>query len=144
MKNNITNQFKDDFEEMVDGSASKLLGYPYRCKKCGVLLFQISPKLDIRSNHHTYDCPFSKVSINDAIFQEYARYLKETFDISHDDVLHNINVMQETMYIRDEFLGRMGETELVKLMKANKTFKKNKKSWEKYLILTLDEYINNK
>jgi hypothetical protein len=56
-----------------------------------------------------------------------------------------VNMLLELKCMRDEFLGKMGETEMVKMMKEDGTFEKNKKHYEtKYSILTFEEYKNSK
>ena len=79
------------------------------------------------------------------VYEEYLVWLKQTHDITPDDKYMGVNVLQELKTMRDEFMGLLGETQMVKMMKENGTFEKNKKHYEtKYSILTFEEYKNSK
>jgi len=83
--------------------------------------------------------------MEDKLYEEYLVWLKETHNMTPDDKYMGVNMLLELKCMRDEFLGRMGETEMVKMMKEDGTFEKNKKHYEtKYSILTFEEYKNSK
>ena len=83
--------------------------------------------------------------MKDKLYEEYLVWLKETHNMTPDDKYMGVNMLLELKCMRDEFLGRMGETEIVKMMKEDGTFEKNKKHYEtKYSILTFEEYKNSK
>ena len=83
--------------------------------------------------------------MEDKLYEEYLIWLKQTYDITPDDKYMGINELESLKTMRDEFLGRMGETQIVKMMKEDGTFEKNKKHYEtKYSILTFEEYKNSK
>lgn len=79
------------------------------------------------------------------LYEEYLVWLKQTHDITPDDKYMGVNVLQELKTMRNEFTGLLGETQIVKMMKEDGTFEKNKKHYEtKYSILTFEEYKNSK
>jgi hypothetical protein len=83
--------------------------------------------------------------MKDKLYEEYLVWLKETHNMTPDDKYMGVNMLLELKCMRDEFLGKMGETEMVKMMKEDGTFEKNKKHYEtKYSILTFEEYKNSK
>ena len=83
--------------------------------------------------------------MEDKLYEEYLVWLKQTHDITPDDKYMGVNVLQELKTMRDEFTGLLGETQIVKMMKEDGTFEKNKKHYEtKYSILTFEEYKNSK
>lgn len=83
--------------------------------------------------------------MEDKLYEEYLVWLKQTHDITPDDKFMGVNELQELKTMRDEFMGLLGETEMVKLLKEDGTFEKYKKHYEtKYSILTFDEYKNSK
>ena len=81
--------------------------------------------------------------MGDKLYEEYLVWLKQTHDLTPDDKYMGINELESLKTMRDEFLGRMGETQIVKMMKEDGTFEKNKKIMEdKYSILTFEDYKN--
>ena len=83
--------------------------------------------------------------MEDKLYEEYLVWLKQTHDITPDDKYMGVNVLQELKTMRDEFMGLLGETQMVKMMKEDGTFEKNKKHYEtKYSILTFEEYKKSK
>jgi hypothetical protein len=83
--------------------------------------------------------------MEDKLYEEYLVWLKQTHGMTPDDKYMGVNELLELKSMRDEFLGRMGETQIVKMMKEDGTFEKNKKHYEtKYPVLTFEEYKNSK
>jgi hypothetical protein len=83
--------------------------------------------------------------MEDKLYEEYLVWLKQTHGMTPDDKYMGVNEFLELKSMRDEFLGRMGETQIVKMMKEDGTFEKNKKHYEtKYSVLTFEEYKNSK
>jgi hypothetical protein len=83
--------------------------------------------------------------MEDKLYEEYLVWLKQTHDITPDDKYMGVNELQSLKTMRDEFMGLLGETQIVKMMKEDGTFEKNKMEWEtKYSILTFEEYKNSK
>lgn len=83
---------------------------------------------------------------NDDLYDEYIVWLKETHDLTPSQTFCGVNAILEAVAIRDEFIGRMGETELVKRMREQGVFEKIKKEMEesRFMILTFEEYKNSK
>jgi hypothetical protein len=82
----------------------------------------------------------------DELYEEYVVWLKETHNLTPEETFGGINAILEIVSLRDEVLGRMGETQLVKMMKEDGVFEQRKKEMENStsMILTFDEYKNSK
>ena len=83
--------------------------------------------------------------MGDKLYEEYLVWLKQTHNITPDDKYMGLNELESLKTLRDEFMGLLGETQMVVMMKEEGSFEKNKNYWEtKYFILTFDEYKNLK
>ncbi len=82
--------------------------------------------------------------MGDKLYEEYCVWLKQTHNITPEDKYSGISVLSELKTMRDECLGLMGETPLVKLLMEDGKFEKQKENWKKYSILTFEEYKNSK
>ena len=82
--------------------------------------------------------------VEDKLYDGYLIWLKQTHDITPEDKYMGVNVLEELKTMRDEHLGLLGETELVKLLKEDGSFEKQKQNWEKFIILTFEEYKHSK
>lgn len=78
--------------------------------------------------------------MEEKVYGEYRIWLKKKFDIYPEDTYCNCNMLLELKSMRDESIGVFGDTEFVKMLKESGNFEQNKKKWEKYKILTFEEY----
>lgn len=78
--------------------------------------------------------------MSDTQYNMYLLWLKNTHNLTPEDVYCGVNALTELKSLRDEHLGLLGETQLVKMLKAAGLFEQQPKKWEKYKILTFEEY----
>lgn len=83
--------------------------------------------------------------MEEKLYNEYLVWLKETHDLTPEQQYGGLNLISELVSLRNECLGLMGETPLVKIMREGGTFEKTKKEIEdkKLTILTFDEFKNS-
>lgn len=84
--------------------------------------------------------------MEDKLYNEYLVWLNETHNLTPEQQYGGLNFISELVLLRDESLGLMGETPLVKIMRENGTFEQTKKQIEdkKLMTLTFDEFKNSK
>jgi len=83
---------------------------------------------------------------NNELYEEYIVWLKTTHNLTPEDTFGGVNAILEGVALRDEFLGRRGETECVKMMKEDGSYERIKKEMESsnMMILTFEEYKQSK
>ncbi len=78
------------------------------------------------------------------LYDEYRVWLKETLNLTPTETISGLNAVLELKQLRDECLGRHGETRLVKRMKKSGSYETREENWEKYKVLTFEEYKASK
>jgi hypothetical protein len=82
--------------------------------------------------------------MEDKIYDEYVLWLKNTLNLSPTDMYSGLNAIEEIKALRDECLGLHCETKLVKIMKSNNHYENRVKEWERFSVLTFEEYKASK
>jgi hypothetical protein len=84
--------------------------------------------------------------MKEELYDEYVIWLKQTYDITPDDKYLGINEFESLKTMRDEILGRRGETQMVKMLMEDGVYEERKKEMEnsKWMVLTFEEYKNSK
>jgi hypothetical protein len=80
--------------------------------------------------------------MKDPLYEKYLIWLKETHDLSPHDLYMGISELDELVAMRDEYLGRKGDTLIIQILKKEGAFEKQKEIWAKFSVLTFDEYKN--
>lgn len=78
-------------------------------------------------------------------YQEYCQWLLKTHEITPTQTFMGVLYIDEIVALRDEILGRRGETEFVKIMKDEGRWETEKANiFEQFGVITFEEWKADK